>query len=61
MSITGFRPSPNCIAKVDSTALKLLKEKHHELQDIYTASIDNIPSSERRLVRGYMLGIGPGI
>ncbi|KAH9987510.1 Nup85 nucleoporin-domain-containing protein [Russula vinacea] len=34
---------------VDSKALKLFKEKYPESQDIYTASTDTLPSSERRL------------
>ncbi|KAN0115630.1 Nup85 Nucleoporin domain containing protein [Russula decolorans] len=34
---------------VDSKALKSLKENYSEPQDIYTASTDKIPSSERRL------------
>ncbi|KAH9987143.1 nucleoporin Nup85-like protein [Russula compacta] len=36
-------------AAVDSKALKALKEKFPESQDIYTASTDNVPSSGRRL------------
>jgi nuclear pore complex protein Nup85 len=40
------------LCKIDSKALKTLREKYPESQDIYTASTDNIPSSERRLVRG---------
>jgi len=59
--ILGLHVSPDYIYKVDSKALKSLKEKYHESQDVYTASIDRVPSSERRLVRHYMLSSRSGL